>query len=33
MPYDIGASGAGPYDGIGATLNVDYFNNDNLDQR
>ena len=31
MPYDIGAAGAGPYDGIGATLNVDYFNNDNLD--
>ena len=31
MPYDIGANGLGPYDGIGATLNVDYFNTDNLD--
>jgi len=25
MLMNIGASGAGPYDGIGATLNVDYF--------
>ncbi len=31
MPYDIGAAGVGPYDGKGATLNVDYFNNDNQD--
>jgi hypothetical protein len=31
MPYDIGAAGFGPYEGVGATLNVDYFNNDNQD--
>src|SRR5207302_1277599 len=28
MPYDLGANTTGPYDGIGATLNVDYNNND-----
>ena len=33
MPYDLGAGtgGAGPYDGIGATLDVDYHNNDSND--
>ncbi len=33
MPYDIGggADPAGPYNGVGAILNVDYFNADNLD--
>src|SRR6266516_1973236 len=31
MPYDIAAAGLGPYDAVGATLNVDYFNNDNQD--
>jgi hypothetical protein len=34
MPYNLGAATGtppGPYTGIGATLNVDYFNNDALD--